>query len=67
MWYNIYTEKEMRYNEMLKTIGITIEVLLIAFFAWGILSWIDIISDNNEHNPQHSDLNMFVVFCGEGE
>lgn len=52
---------------MLKTIGIAIEVLLIAFMAWGVLSWIDVISDNNEHNPQHSDLNMFVVFCREEE
>lgn len=42
-----------------------IATILIAFFAWGILSWVDVISDNNTPNPQHSDLNMFVVFCEE--
>lgn len=42
-----------------------ITVILVAFLAWGIFSWADIISDNNEPNPQHSDLNMFVLFYGE--
>lgn len=40
-------------------------VISTAFLLWGALSWIDVVSDNNTPNPQHSDLNMFVMFCGE--
>jgi hypothetical protein len=44
-----------------------ITVIMIILFAWFFLSWVDVISDNNEHNPQHSDLNLFVILCEEDE
>ena len=38
-----------------------IVIISLIIWAWGIFSWVDIISDNNEPNPQHSDLNIFVL------
>ena len=33
-------------------------VVMLAWFAW---SFIDIVSDNNSINPQHSNINAFSV------
>lgn len=35
--------------------------LCAAFLLWAILSWADIVADNCEPNPQHSEYNMFVL------
>lgn len=44
-----------------------ITIILVAFLAWGVFSWADIISDNNEPNPQHSNLNLFVLLYSSDE
>ena len=35
--------------------------LCAAFLLWTVLSWADIVADNCEPNPQHSEYNMFVL------
>lgn len=35
--------------------------LCAAFLLWAVLSWADIVADNCELNPQHSEYNMFVL------
>lgn len=35
--------------------------LCAAFFLWAVLSCADIVADNCEPNPQHSEYNMFVL------
>ena len=35
--------------------------LCAAFLLWAILSWADIVADNCEPNPQHSEYNIFVL------
>lgn len=32
-----------------------------ALLLWAVLSWADIVADNCEPNPQHSEYNMFVL------
>lgn len=45
----------------MKTFTTIFYTLIIALAVWMGASFIDIISDNNEHNPEHSDLNFFKV------
>ena len=45
----------------------TITIVIAILFAWLFFSWVDVVSDNNEHNPEHSDLNLFTMFCEEDE
>ena len=33
----------------------------VVFLLWGCLSWCDIIADNCDPNPTHSQYNLFVV------
>ena len=35
--------------------------LCIVFIMWLLLSWVDIIADNNTSNPHHSEYNAFVL------
>lgn len=35
--------------------------LCAAFLLWAVLSWTDIVADNCEPNPQHSEYNLFVL------
>lgn len=35
--------------------------LCAAFLLWAVLSWADIVADNCEPNPQHSEYNLFVL------
>lgn len=35
-------------------------VVSVLFIAWFILSWVDIVADNTEPNPQHSEYNMLL-------
>lgn len=37
----------------------------VLFIAWFVLSWADIVADNTEPNPQHSEYNMFVIMTRE--
>ena len=48
---------------MLKVIGKIIYVAIILIGIWMILSFFDIIADNNSHNPQHSPYNFFTMGC----
>ena len=33
----------------------------VVFLLWGFLSWCDIVADNCDPNPTHSQYNLFVV------
>lgn len=35
--------------------------LCAALLLWAVLSWADIVADNCEPNPQHSEYNLFVL------
>lgn len=35
--------------------------LSILFWLWFVASWIDIVADNCEPNPVHSEYNLFVL------
>ena len=35
--------------------------LCAALLFWAIISWGDIVADNCEPNPQHSEYNLFVL------
>lgn len=35
--------------------------LCAALLLWAIISWGDIVADNCEPNPQHSEYNLFVL------
>ena len=35
--------------------------LCAAFLLWAVLSWANIVADNCEPNPQHSEYNLFVL------
>jgi hypothetical protein len=39
----------------------------ILFSAWFVLSWIDIVADNCEPNPVHSEYNLFVMMVENAE
>lgn len=35
--------------------------LCAAILLWAVLSWADIVADNCEPNPRHSEYNLFVL------
>ena len=49
----------------MKTIGKIIATAFIAinilFTAWAFASWCDVATDNCDHNPVHSEYNLFVM------
>ena len=49
----------------MKTIGKAIVATFIAinvlFIAWAFTSWCDIVADNTQPNPVHSEYNLFVM------
>ena len=42
-------------------IGNLLAGIMIAFLLWVGVSWIDVISDNLSTDPQHSNINAFVL------
>jgi hypothetical protein len=36
-------------------------ILTALFLLWVALSWVDIIADNLKENPEHSNINAFVL------
>lgn len=56
---------------MMKKIGKAIEIAVctvsIAILFWVFASWVDIIADNTQPNPQHSEYNMFVMMVEYAE
>lgn len=45
----------------MKIIGKVITGICALFLLWALFSWVDVVSDNCSPNPQHSDLNLFVL------
>lgn len=45
----------------MKKFGNVICGLSVLFILWGFLSWCDIVADNCDPNPTHSQHNLFVV------
>lgn len=39
--------------------------LCAAFLFWVLISWVDIVADNNNPTPQHSNQNFFVILFDE--
>ncbi len=35
--------------------------IMTAFILWVSVSWVDVVADNLRPDPQHSDINFFVV------
>ena len=52
---------------MKKVIKTTAWVLAFAVCIWIGASFIDIVADNKSENPQHSDLNFFVLITEDEE
>ena len=52
---------------MKKIIKTTAWVLMFAVCIWIGASFIDIVADNKSENPQHSDLNFFVLITEDEE
>jgi hypothetical protein len=48
---------------MLKFLEKALLIVSCLFMLWGFLSWCDIVADNCEPNPQHSEYNLFVMAC----
>ena len=44
-----------------------IYIASIIFIAWLAFSFIDIVSDNNSREPQHADINAFVLVTKDRE
>lgn len=51
-------------KKMFKSI---VYIVSILFIAWFFLSWLDIVADNTQPNPQHSEYNLFVVMTKQEE
>lgn len=49
----------------MKTIGKAIVTIICAinilFGAWAFASWCDVVADNCDPNPVHSEYNLFVM------
>lgn len=45
----------------MKKLGNVICGLSVLFILWGFFSWCDIVADNCDPNPTHSQYNLFVV------
>lgn len=45
----------------MKIIGKVIIGICALFLLWAFFSWVDVVSDNCSPNPQHSDLNLFIM------
>lgn len=37
------------------------------FLLWLLLSWVDVVTDNLQENPEHSKYNAFAVLVELGE
>ena len=46
---------------MMKWFGRIVVMLEVVFLLWLFVSWVDIIADNTQPNPHHSQYNAFVM------
>lgn len=51
----------------MKIIGKVITGICALFLLWAFFSWVDVVSDNCSPNPQHSDLNLFVMMTKDAK
>ena len=47
----------------MKTIVTIICTISILFTAWAFVSWCDIVADNCDPNPVHSEYHLFVMMA----
>ena len=52
---------------MTKAIKVLLGVCYAVVIVWLIASWVDIVADNCESNPQHSKYNAFVLMTQQKE
>lgn len=51
-------------GKVLTTVMCIANILFIVWFAW---SWADIVADNCQPNPVHSEYNLFVMMVENAE
>ena len=51
-------------GKVLTTVMCIANILFIVWFAW---SWADIVADNCQPNPVHSEYNLFVIMVENAE
>lgn len=44
-----------------KAIVTTVCAISILLYAWAFASWCDVVADNRNPNPVHSEYNLFVM------
>lgn len=50
---------------MIKKLIVNIPALIFAVLvAWVVLSWVDVVADNNTARPVHNKYNAFVLLSG---
>lgn len=52
---------------MRKALKVVLGVCYAVVIIWFIASWVDIVADNSEPNPQHSEYNAFVLMTKQEE
>lgn len=45
----------------------TICAIFVLLAIWSVFSWVDIVADNTQPNPQHSKYNLFVLMASDKE
>lgn len=54
----------MKLGKMISALMYTVSILLVVWFVW---SWADVIADNGQPNPIHSEYNLFVMMVNSAE
>ena len=49
-------------DRIFEKLSIILSGIALLFILWVGISWVDVISDNLDPNPQHSEYNFFVLF-----
>lgn len=48
-------------KKFLKTLYIIFVAAAVLFCVWFVVSWVDIVADNNSGNPVHHEYNLFMM------
>lgn len=51
---------------MKKAVEFILKTLLVLVLIWVVVSWFDIVGDNNMPNPEHWEYNLFVLLTQLG-
>lgn len=54
----------MKLGKMINALVCTVGILLAVWLVW---SWADVIADNGQPNPIHSEYNLFVMMVNSAE